>query len=115
MTDSAWQQWEREVNDLLGLRCTPASGARWHNIGDGADNDRDSVFALIVDCKFTEKGSFSLKEKDLRQWCQRAAELGKRFAMPVRFRRGGVCADYIVLEFNDFAELLQMVKDRGVH
>ena len=74
------------------------------------------TFPLIVDCKATERGSFSLNEKDLRQWCQRAAELGKRFAMPIRFWNKGSTrsADYILLELNDFAELLEMVRRSGV-
>ena len=111
-----WSQWEDHVNELLGLRATPASGARWQATGDGVDTDRESVFPLIVDCKATERGSFSLNKKDLRQWVEHAIGLGKRFAMPIRFWNKGSTrsADYILLELNDFVELLEMVRRSGV-
>jgi len=108
--DPQWRRWEARVNELLGLQPTPASGARWHAIGDGADNDPDSRFALMVDCKATERVSFSLRARDLAQWVRRAAECGRRFAMPIRFHGGPHPGDYILLEINDFAELLELAR-----
>lgn len=111
-----WERWEHDVQELLGLDATPASGARFQAIGDGVDNHHpaDTVFPLIVDCKATEKGSFSLKSKDLQQWHANAMALGKRFAMPIRFwnRGNNRSADYILLGINDFAELLELARGR---
>jgi hypothetical protein len=103
-----WEVHEAFINDVLGLDSTPISGATWQAPGDGVDNDPHSVFPIIADCKCTEKASFSLRLQTLHQWDTKAAELGKRFILPLRFwdrgRQRG--ADYVVLGLDDFRELL---------
>ena len=46
-------------------------------------------------------------------WVQRAQEMGKRFAMPLRFMHSttDVPEDYIVLRLDDFAELLNKLRE----
>lgn len=117
MSAPQWERFERDVNGLLGLAGTAASGARWQDIGDGVDarHPSESAFPLIVDCKATERASFSIKARDLAQWQARAAELGKRFAMPIRFwnRANTRSRDYILLDLHDFAELLELARRKG--
>lgn len=112
-----WEVHEAFVNEVLGLSGTPGSGSQWHSQGDGVDNRHpdDSFFPLLVDCKCTQKASFSIKLKTLTQWRTTAWELGKRFIMPIRFHDRGArrSVDYVLLELNDFVELLEMARDRS--
>jgi hypothetical protein len=112
----AWKRFETEVQQLLGLSSTVSSGNQFNDPGDGVNNLRidQHPFPLIVDCKYTERASMSLKRDDLKQWEERSAEMGKRFAMPIRFARspmGLLVNDYILLGLHDFAELLEFRED----
>jgi len=116
VSEPGWLQWEHHVQDVLGLSSTPASGARWHDVGDAVDNDRDSVFPLLADAKYTDsKLSYSIGHKFWTQWQQRAAEAGKRFILPIRIHPHGkgVPADVVAIGLDDFAELLELAR-RGV-
>lgn len=104
-----WQRHEREVADILGLRRTITSGNKWFDPGDGVTRGR-SPFPLYADCKCTEKHSFSLKLADLYQMQDRAAEMGKRLIMPVRFHPAVGPQDYVVIGLHDFAELLDLAR-----
>lgn len=104
-----WRIFEEHCNNLLNLSSTPASGARWHDPGDGVDHRHysETDYALLVDAKFTEAGSKTINLKEMRIWLIRAGEAGKRFAMPVRFLdKKGQTEDFIVVPLNDYAELI---------
>lgn len=105
-----WEAHERHVQDVLGLDSTAASGAKFHDIGDAVDrrHPSESDFRLLADAKYTERGSYSLNAKFLRQMSDKAAALGRRFVLPVRFWPVGSPApeDYVVVGLGDFAELV---------
>ncbi|QDF18641.1 holliday junction resolvase [Gordonia phage Pupper] len=111
----AWAAFEDDVNDALGLERTAASGSQWHDPGDGVDRAHygDSDFRLMVDSKYTQGKTYSLSAKFLRDYENRAAEAGRRFALPIRFadKDTGRTDDYIVLSLDDFSELLGKVKN----
>ncbi len=107
MSEPKWQRHEREVRELLGLDSTITSGSKWFDPGDGVTRGR-SPFPLYADCKCTERGSFSLKLADLNDLQYRAAEMGKRLILPVRFHPDVGPQDYIVCSLHDFAELLSL-------
>ena len=112
---SGWMAFETHARDMLGLETTIASGSRWHDPGDGVDRRHHSEtdFAMLIDAKYTEAQSHSLSATKLRHWVERAQEMGKRFAMPIRFldRWTGNPEDYIVLRLDDFAELLSKLRE----
>jgi hypothetical protein len=101
------EAWEQEVARVLDLDLTITSGNKFYDPGDATSRGRDDPFPLFADAKFTQKGSFSLKAKELRQWSQRASEAGKRFVLPLRFHPPGQRHpdDYVVMSFHDFVEL----------
>jgi hypothetical protein len=110
-----WRAHEKDIQELLGLDSTICSGNKFYDPGDGVDRSHpnQNPFALIVDAKCTTAASFSLKMAFLREWEEKAAAIGKRFAMPIRFEPPGDSRrDYILLTLNDFAELLEMSRDR---
>lgn len=117
MRKRGWQAHEEYVQKLLNLDSTICSGNKFYDPGDGVDRSHpaQNSFALIVDAKCTTAKSFSLKAEFLREWEEKAAMLGKRFAMPIRFEPladPDDKQDYVLLSLNDFAELLEMARDR---
>lgn len=102
-----WKIWEREVATALDLDFTVSSGNQFFDSGDVTTRGRDDPFPLWADCKFTEKISFTLKLRDLSWYSERAAEVGKRFVLPLRFQPKGASRpqDYVVMSFHDFMEL----------
>lgn len=116
MRTGGWQQHERDIQQLLSLDSTPASGSQFYAPGDAVDNRprQDSVFPLLADCKFTEKLSFSLNNHFLVDQVERAQSLGKHFILPVRFWHPNAAApqDYIVATADDFAELYERATTR---
>jgi len=107
----SWKQHEKDIQEILGLDSTICSGNKFHDPGDAVDNDRESIFPIVAECKFTEGKSFSVSSKALSQWADKAAEMGKRFIMPVRLSpRGSNPQDYVVIGLHDFAELLEMAR-----
>lgn len=106
-----WEQHERYIQSTLGLESTICSGNKFHDPGDAVDHDRESVFPIIADCKFTERKSFSVSRQVLEQWEEKAGEMGKRFIMPVRFcPKGTAPHDSVVMGLHDFAELLSLAR-----
>lgn len=101
---------EAYCQEALGLDTTAGSGSQWHDIGDGTTRDQYSKsFRLMIDAKSTVKGSYSVKEAFMAGWVDKAIELGKRFALPIRFLKpNGHHQDYVVLTMDDFVELLEM-------
>jgi hypothetical protein len=109
MPTELWARFEQDVQRLLGLDATPASGAGFRAPGDAVDtrHPRDEDYRMMADCKHTEHGSFSLNLKFLRQWVERAEGFGRRFVLPVRFhvKVANQNYDFVVLPLDDFAEL----------
>ena len=109
MTEPKWQRHEREVRELLGLDATITSGNKWFDPGDGITRGRRSPFPLYADCKCTEKHSFSLKLADLYHLQDRAADMGRRLIVPIRFHPAVGPQDYCLIGLHDFAELLDLI------
>ena len=108
---AAWEQHERYIQSVLGLQATICSGNKFYDPGDAVDHDRESVFPVMADCKCTERKSFSVTRQTMEQWEEKAAEMGKRFVMPVRLApRGADPYDCVVLGLHDFAELLMLAR-----
>lgn len=107
-----WEQHEHYIQSVLGLEATISSGSKYHDPGDAVDYDRESVFPLVADCKYTERKSFSVSRQALVQWEKRAGEMGKRFIMPVRMQPLHTEPhDCVVLSLHDFAELLTLARE----
>ena len=104
-----WQQWEEEVAHRLGLSLTVCSGNQFQDPGDATDKDPNTPYPLLVDCKFTERKSFSLKADTLRQWLETGMLCGKMAIHAVRFK-SDPDNDWVVLSLNDFEELLFMAR-----
>lgn len=106
-----WEAWESYVNKALDLDSTIASGSKPYDVGDGVDrrHRNDTDYALMVDCKYTEKQSFSISAKLMGQYIRRAAEAGKAFILPVRLvDKGGMeVKDFVVVPFEDYRMLLE--------
>lgn len=109
-----WEHWESDLQELLGLDSTICSGNQFHDTGDAVDNTnpRDVSFPLLVDCKYTEKQSFSVSRKNMEQWLLRGTERGKRAIMAIRVWPRGFPhgRDYVVCSADDFAELLEIAR-----
>lgn len=107
----AWERFEQDVQRWLGLDSTPASGATYSAPGDAVDtrHPRDADFRMLADCKQTERGSFSLNLKFLKQWTDKAEEFGRRFVLPVRFhiKLTNQDIDFVVLGMDDFRDLCE--------
>lgn len=109
-----WAQWEGEIQSLLGLDSTICSGNQWNDVGDGTDNQHDSHWPVMVDCKYTDtKASWSLKGKDVTQWLTTAAEHGKRGIMAIRIWNRGADFpnDFVVCSADDYAELVEFYRE----
>jgi len=113
--EPSWEAWEHDIQHLLGLSATPASGAKWQAIGDAVDtgHPQDTTFPIIADCKLTEHHSFTISRKFWMDWQKRAAETGKRFILPLRIWPRGIRqpTDIVALSLDDFAELLEMARN----
>lgn len=110
-----WEAWERYVNTALRLDSTIASGSQAHDPGDGVDRRHHSEtgYALMADAKYTERKSFSLSAKLMGQYVRRAAEMGKRFVLPVRLvdTTTKEAHDYIVVPLQDYVVLLETYRE----
>lgn len=120
MITPAWQKFEHDVQNLLGLSSTIASGNQAHDPGDGVNRSHpyDINYAVMVDAKHTTNKSFSLSRKTLDGYLRRAQTFGKRFALPLRFEdlrpnRNGVKtrSDWVVVPLDDYAELVEKVNN----
>jgi hypothetical protein len=110
-----WEAWEAQVNRMLGLAATVASGSPDHDPGDGVDrrHPSETEYALMVDAKYTEKRTFSIGAKVLGQYVRRASEAGKRFVLAVRLVDSGGCEvhDYAVVPLQDYVMLLENYRE----
>lgn len=106
-----WVKHEAEVNEALGLEPTISSGSKWHDIGDGVHRGEGRKFPMVVDAKSTDHESFTLKHKDLSFWWKRAKESGRVFGLPVRFDRFDEQKDWVVLEFNEYCQILAAAEE----
>ena len=106
-----WEEHEKVIQRALNLDSTIASGAKFHDPGDAVDHRHpsESDFRILADAKYTEKGSYSVNLKFLRQMTDKAMELGKRFILPIRLwpNTEQLPHDYVVVSLDDFAELLE--------
>lgn len=104
-----WEKWEKDAQRALDLQSTISSGNQWSDPGDGVDRKHftETSFPLIIDCKLTEKLSFRLDIKFLKAWKRKSQELGKIFAMPIRFLSKDSHQDWIVVPFEDFCWLVE--------
>lgn len=107
-----WELHEADMQEVLGLNSTIGSGNQFHDIGDGSTgHNRLSNFPLVIDAKCTEKGSYSVNRDFMKDWLQKAAELGKMFLLPIRFQKSKYeYDDYVVLELNDLLLLLELAE-----
>jgi len=103
-----WRRWEEELAEALCLDLTPGSGNKWHDPGDAVTREHDSIWPWYAEAKYTEARSYTLKAWELHAWTTKAAEVGKRLIVGVRFahRNGVGSEDYVVLRKHDFEELL---------
>lgn len=114
-----WSAWESYINRLLDLDATLASGSQAHDVGDGVDrrHHTETDYALMADAKYTERKSFSVSAKLMGQYVRRAAEMGKRFILPVRLVdiRANTVDDYVVVPLQDYVTLLETYRkvERG--
>lgn len=110
-----WEAWEAYTNRVLGLDATLASGSQAHDPGDGVDRRHysETDYALMADAKYTERKSFSVSAKLMGQYVQRAAEMGKRFVLPVRLVDTPTkeVHDYIVVPLQDYVALLETYRE----
>jgi hypothetical protein len=111
---SNWQQFEEDVQQLLGLDSNPGSGNQFNAPGDAVDNrhPNQTSWPIIADCKHTTKYSYSVKFEVLQEWEEKATEMGKRFIMPLRFQLPRApAADYVLMPLHDFVELIDQIRE----
>ena len=113
-TKAGFEQHERDIQQRLNLDATVTSGNQFHDPGDAVDNQGDSPWPLYVECKYTERKSYSVL-RDYTDAIRRRAEMhGKRFVLAIRFwtNRDGRATDYVVMPLSDFEELLMKARLR---
>lgn len=105
-----WRKHETDLQEALGLNSTIGSGNQFQDIGDGSTgHNRKNAIPIVIDCKCTEKASYSLSSELLEDWLRRAGEIGKMFMLPIRFQHAKV-QDYVVLQLDDLLELLELAR-----
>lgn len=109
----AWEKFEYDIQEMLGLDTTIASGSKFHDPGDAVSNKnyQDDPFPMMVDCKSTINKSFSVERKTVEAWREKATLFGKRFALPIRFLHEGGEYDWVVLPMGDFSDLLERARE----
>ena len=110
-----WEKFEHYCREILGLAGTPGSGNQWHDKGDGTTRDVYDPWPLQIDAKTTVGRTFSINRSQIEDWIDQAVSSGRRFAMPVRFlkTRYKGDTDIVVLDFNDFAELVDTARQKA--
>jgi hypothetical protein len=110
-----WKKHEADIQEELGLSSTSGSGNKWHDVSDGVTRGHYStvVFPLMVDCKDTEKKSYSINRDFFLQWQRTAGLEGKTFCMPIRFEdedTGKVKLDIVAIDLDTFTEMYKAYK-----
>lgn len=110
-----WEKFEHYCREILGLEGTPGSGNQWHDKGDGTTRDVYDPWPIQIDAKTTMGKTFSINRNQIEDWIDQAVSSGRRFAMPVRFlkTRYKGDTDLVVIDFNDFAELVDTSRRKG--
>lgn len=73
---------EKRTAEEIGGRRTPGSGNQWHS---KADVNAERV---LVECKYTDGKSYTLKVADLLKLRTQAARVGKNPAFQIQFPQG---------------------------
>jgi len=107
---------ESFVADLIGARKSRASGSQWNDQTDGRQNRYESEFAFAFDCKCALPQTKSVSVT--REMWQKLEDQshGERSMLPIRFYqtdRGDVWRDLVVLNLNDFVELMERANENG--
>ena len=90
-----WYKWEKEVADAFGVEPTPGSGNQdWQKCDVVTDE-------FLIDCKDTDKTSYSLKKDLFDKYKPVAALEGKEFMMAINLDGEKV----VVLPFETFLQL----------
>jgi hypothetical protein len=115
MTKQGWERHEQDVAKMFGLEQTLTSGNKFFDPGDAVHRGRGLPFPVIADAKYTEHSSISIRLLTLRQWSEKAASLGKRFIMPIRFhiKAENSDDDWVLMSAHDLAELLELVNKQA--
>lgn len=90
---------ERQTGKDLGGKRQPGSGAFWTAKGDV------STPRYLVECKLTDKASYSLKEDLLRKIAKEAAVVGKEPVFQIEFQGTGRTDSYAVIPWWMFLAL----------
>jgi hypothetical protein len=111
MPSPAWKQWEEEVQHRLGLSATVSSGNQFQDPGDAADKS-DVPHRLVVECKYTDRRSFTLRADKLASWLTTGILRGKMAIYAIKFgnRPKDTACEYVVLSLDDFEELLEKAR-----
>lgn len=111
-----WEVFEADVQDAWGLSATLNSGNKFWDSGDAVDHRVDSPWPMWVDAKHTTKKAFPVQREEILALHHRAAMLGKRFVLAVRFRHPVARhsarerdSDYVLVPREDYEELLVKV------
>lgn len=106
---------EDAIADLLGGRQSRGSGNQWQNPIDGRQSRRHRLYAFAWDCKSTLAKSMSVS---LAMWDKAREQAGgERPMIPIRFyadEKLRVTRDLIVVDANDFAEVLEAAEGMSV-
>lgn len=107
-----WEQWEEEIQNRWGLSSTVCSGNQFHDPGDAVSRGTPyDHFRLMVDCKYTDKQSFSLRARTLKQWLTTGMSRGKISILAIRFSgKSDTPTDWVVLSLDDFEELWEKAR-----
>jgi hypothetical protein len=105
---------ETDLVNLIGGRRTRASGAIWTDQADGRHDPQEMEYAFAWDGKSTFGGSIGISRKMWEKLCEHVH--GARPAIPLRFydnQRLDLGLDLVVLDLDDFAELLEAANRAG--
>jgi len=95
---------EQEAARSYGGRATPASGSRDVKGDVYTDNE-------LIECKHTERKSYSLKVADLLKLAKQAIMVGRRMVLEVEFTdpMGLHPVRYVVLNKDEYAEMKAVI------
>lgn len=85
----------------LGGRTQPGSGNQWHSKADVKTPDH------LVECKYTEKASYSLKAVELEKLLVEAMKASKEPILCIQFCHPKTKRQFGVLPWEDVLSLLQ--------
>lgn len=95
-----WYKWEEEVARLFDTKPTPGSGNQDWQKGDVVTED------YILDCKNTDKDSYSIKNSLFEKYEKIAALEGKNFAVALNLNGRKL----IITPLEDFVDIADFAK-----